>query len=255
MENEYIFLMFLSSLYAYKTEQADIALQQIRELLSKDILNNVVRFAILDLAVDILFFNGKIALFYKYYKELMVDSFSSLFPKASIKHQMQKIFLEMDKDNKTITYDSMNELRLYIIDNDYDYYNNLMLRINHYYKDYDEVIKYAKLINNKVYSSFIMAKLLLLLKDEHTYNEFNSIKEGISYSKHQNMYKIIIETIDNLFKHGDYYNCYTTMKSIIKNDHFMIGDFYTKGIIKEIYLNIAIVNGKYRDCVKQLLLK
>lgn len=94
IDNELNFYIFLTALYAFRTNQSLFAYRQIIFLCEQTFDNPIYKYAVYDLALDIFDFIGAKVQFLKYYDILNKDKYSTIYPKSALKHQAQKLLIE-----------------------------------------------------------------------------------------------------------------------------------------------------------------
>ncbi len=94
IDNELNFYIFLTALYAFRTNQSLFAYRQIIFLCEQTFDNPIYKYAVYDLALDIFEFIGAKVQFLKYYDILNNDKYSTIYPKSALKHQAQKLLIE-----------------------------------------------------------------------------------------------------------------------------------------------------------------
>lgn len=256
LDDELVFYLFLTALYAYKTYQGLFAFKQIVLLCEMELSFDttfIYKYAILDLALDIFTYCNSLNMFFKYYYELNNDYFLSAYSSTSLKHQAQLTYNTFSY-RRNDTSNNLYNIKLIVNDNyknDIDY----LIMMNYFrFEQYNDMFELAKTVNSGR-SLALMSVVLLIKNDSNLLYEFNELLNKYDFLPHERLYESICTFIIT-YRKGVYthttkgYESFTLIKDIVKRLSDSYYDSFFLNICVKLLLDVAHICGKYKEALK-----
>ncbi len=253
-KEELSLLVFINTLYLYKTNQTIAAVEQIRTLVKLDYEDELLKTAVLDLSVDIYYALGEETLFAKCLGKLEKSHYIELIMKRKIMHRLQgltfydikyveNIHDELSEINDLIDFTNPADAEAYcyyvgII------YNNL--------NDYNEALK---VINKVSCSDRLLALEAVTLIRKNDFNEMVDFLTKIKANPvkaYNALYGEVIEYVREKIEQYSYNRTFSYLKTILlprlaEEYHF----FYDSFAVAE-FAQTSYSLGKYKETVRFL---
>lgn len=252
VESELYFFLFLTALYAYRTNQALFAYRQIVFLCESTLINSIYKYAIFDLALDIFDYIGAKEQFLKYYNILINDKYSSVYPKSAMKHQAQKMLIEsyLIKEEEDLL---LNE----ILDKSSGRCREeIVWQI--FKKEYkkSEFVKCLEILNNHTPTPKLLAfEAILALRVNDTKYVFRleERKKQVLYRQYDESFELMVMVCLQIKRYNDYRSAFDLFKRLIKlqNEQTYCSFLLDEQLI--LFMEIALNCGKYKDALKTVL--
>lgn len=257
LNEELIFYLYLTAMYAYLTNQGVFAYKQIIVLCEMDYLDNEVKWAVYDLALDVLFRVNQKELFFKYYYELMNESFTFLYPECAKKHKsrLNYYFVSLKLEQTT------NRLfdTLVMID---EYYHNdiyeLILKNYFRYNLFKEIDELSLTLKE---NGFNLAILSLMCLRQRDYERIKHLEESLkvyTFTRYERSFEIICKYTVTLLNTKIYDRehvqlLYNLLKEAITSFISIYGDpFFLDELVNEL-LRLTRQTNRVKDIVKIIL--
>ncbi|MBQ4571206.1 MAG: hypothetical protein IJB21_05900 [Bacilli bacterium] len=252
IETELHFFLFLTALYAYRTNQSIFAYRQIIFLCESVLVNAMYRYAVYDLALDIFDFMGAKEQFLKYYSILINDKYSSLYPKSAMKHQAQKLLvdsyllkLEEDVLLKELYVKSSGRCREEIA---------WQILKKEYRKS--EFIKCLEMLNEYTPTPKLLAfeaLLILRISDSKYIYRIEERRKQVTYRTFDESFELMFLITLQIKRYEDYRSAYELFKKLIKlqNEQTYCAFLFDEQTI--MFIEIALNCGKNKDALKLVM--
>ena len=252
IETELHFFLFLTALYAYRTNQSIFAYRQIIFLCESVLVNAMYRYAVYDLALDIFDFMGAKEQFLKYYSILINDKYSSLYPKSAMKHQAQKLLVdsyllkpEEDVLLKELYVKSSGRCREEIA---------WQILKKEYRKS--EFIKCLEMLNEYTPTPKLLAfeaLLILRISDSKYIYRIEERRKQVTYRTFDESFELMFLITLQIKRYEDYRSAYELFKKLIKlqNEQTYCAFLFDEQTI--MFIEIALNCGKNKDALKLVM--
>ena len=251
LESELTFFLFLSALYAFRTNQFVFACKQIIVLCEMDTLIPTYRIAVYDLALDIFHHMGYHELFYKYYNLIHTDSYLSFYQKSVLKHQAQIVYIESIVNNESIEL-ILKEIKEQLIGKNKEEIDWLILKNMFKNCGTYEILNY--LIELEPTPRLIALESMLVLRCEEDYylKQLKQRRKSVSFKITDQMFELMYEACINIKLNNDYLSAYNNMKNILTIQNKTMHFKFMLDIQMILYIEIGLKCGKYKDCLKMV---
>ena len=252
MEDEFNFYVFLTALYAYRTNQALYAYRQIVFLCECTFTKAIYQYAVYDLALDIFNFIGAKEQFLKYYYLLNNDKYHTLYPKSALKHQAQKIVVESyikkeeeDLILEEILEESSGKCREEII---------WQILMKEYRKS--NFINCLDILNLEMPSPKLIAfeaMLCLRVNDVKYLYNLEERRKKVTFRLFDESFELMYLVCMQIKKYFDYKSAFDLFKKLLKlqNDQTYCAFLLDEQVI--LFLEIALNSGKYKEACKVVM--
>ena len=252
MEDEFNFYVFLTALYAYRTNQALYAYRQIVFLCECTFTKAIYQYAVYDLALDIFNFIGAKEQFLKYYYLLNNDKYHTLYPKSALKHQAQKIVVESYIKKKEedllleeILEESSGKCREEII---------WQILMKEYRKS--NFINCLDILNLEMPSPKLIAfeaMLCLRVNDVKYLYNLEERRKKVTFRLFDESFELMYLVCMQIKKYFDYKSAFDLFKKLLKlqNDQTYCAFLLDEQVI--LFLEIALNSGKYKEACKVVM--
>lgn len=251
---ELTMLGFLKVLQMVKCHELSLVENDIDQLLKTINENEIIYYAVKDLAVEYYFLTNQKMKFLESFEKLKTLKVSKLFVERETKHWLQKLVLEiMENENA-----EENILKEFALIKEIDSFGDINL-YNFYYAVYLVVLK-------KYEQAYLLLKTLR--KDQHVLALKAYVCDQLNVIAYTVEYLNEIEDIDNNTKtpYGDYIEymrlkfeqySYGHLLNFLKNrvleNQQRYANYFLEKIEKLEYYNIAFELGKYKEIAKKIL--
>ncbi|MBE6131623.1 MAG: hypothetical protein E7183_07865 [Erysipelotrichaceae bacterium] len=252
MDNELNFFLFLTALYAYRTNQAIFAYRQIVFLCETQLVNSIYKYAVFDLALDIFDNIGAKEQFLKYYSLLINDKYSAVYPKSAMKHQAQKLLIEsyLLKDEEDVLLDELyekssgrckEEIAWQILKKEYK--KNCFVKCLEFLQDYDPTPKLLAL----------EALLVLRVSDIKYAFRLEERRKKVIYRAYDESFELMYLIAIQIKRYEDYRSAYDLFKKLmnLQNEQTYCAFLFDEQTI--MFIEIALNCGKNKDALKLIM--
>lgn len=252
MDSELNFFLFLTALYAYRTNQSIFAYRQIVFLCEAQLVNSIYKYAVFDLALDIFDYIGAKEQFLKYYYILMNDKYSAVYPKSAMKHQAQKIMIEsyLIKDEEDVLLDELydssegrckEEIAWQILKKEYK--RNGFIKCLELLNDYEPTPKLLAL----------EALLVLRVSDIKYVFRLEERRKNVIYRSYDESFELMYLVTLQIKRYEDHRSAFDLFKKLIKlqNEQTYCAFLFDEQII--MFMEIALNCGKNKDALKTVM--
>lgn len=252
MDTELNFYIFLTALYAQRTNQAIYAYRQIVFLCECSFASAIYKYAVYDLALDVFENIGANEQFLKYYYLLNNDKYHTLYPKSALKHQAQKINIEsfLLKDEEDVLLDEMlegssgkckEEIVWQILKKEY--------RKSDFIKCLDII---GRLDATPKLLAF-EAMLVLRVNDIKYVYRLEERKKSVTYKVFDESFELMYLICMQIKKYFDYKGAFDMFKKMLKlqNDQTYCAFLLDEQVV--LFMEIALNCGKYKDAIKTIM--
>ncbi len=251
MDNELTFYLFLTALYTFRTNQVLFAYKQILILCEIPSLDIVYQYAIYDLALDVFEYLGIKELFYKYYQKINNDNYLTMFSNNALKHRAQMLYTIYSL-NSNETLNALSEIKINLFPKYQEEIDWLIIKNEYCFSKYERCLDYIH--NAKITPRTLAMEAIILLRNED--NDVNNViskYNKIIFTDHDYQYQMIYELFINIKMIHDHQKIYSIMKNLLYYFNEVSGEDFFFEIITNIFIELSLKFGKYKDCLKTLL--
>lgn len=248
--DELVLLSFLNVAYFYKTYDLENVSKNLNVILESSQSDEVVHFAVMDLALDYYFTIGHKATFAKMYQEFLSSSFSKAFKRVDLIHSLQNlVFLGCEGNNvekefallKNIT--EKDDMPVYNY-----YYAMYLIEAGNAEKAY--LILREEKATNKILS--LMAAATIKQYNVKQSLEFVQILRTFDF-KESSPYYDFLEYVRLKFERYDINQLHAFLKNEVLPRQSVYNNQYLKDIELVEYQKIAYDIGRYKELVRYYL--
>lgn len=252
LDSELNFFLFLTALYAYRTNQAIFAYRQIIFLCEAQLVNSIYKYAVFDLALDIFDNIGAKEQFLKYYSLLINDKYSAVYPKSAMKHQAQKLLVEsyLMKDEEDVLLNElfekssgrcMEEIAWQILKKEYK--KSGFIKCLELLQEYNPTPKLLAL----------EALLVLRVSDVKYVFRLEERRKNVLYRTYDESFELMYLIAIQIKRYEDYRSAYDLFKKLIKlqNEQTYCAFLFDEQTI--MFMEIALKCGKNKDALKLVM--
>ena len=251
IELELTFFLFLSALYAFRTNQFIFACKQIIVLCEIDTLAPTYRIAIFDLALDIFHHMGYHELYYKYYNLIHTYSYLSFYQKSALKHQAQMIYIESIANNEGIEL-ILTEIKNQFVGKNKEEIDWIILKNMFKNSSTYEILNYLVELEPTPRLIALESILVLRCEEDYYFKQLKQRRKSVSFKITDQIFELMYETCINIKINNDYLTAYNDVKKILtiqnKTSYFK----FLLDIQVILFIEIALKCGKYKDCLKMV---
>ena len=252
IETELHFFLFLTALYAYRTNQSIFAYRQIIFLCESVLINSIYRYAVYDLALDIFDFMGAKEQFLKYYSILINDKYISVYPKSAMKHQAQRLLV----DSYLLKAEEDVLLKeLYVKSNGRSREEIAWQILKKEYRK-SEFINCLELLNEYTPTPKLLAfeaLLILRINDPKYVYRIEERRKKVVYRTYDESFELMYLIALQIKRYEDYRSAYDLFKKLIKlqNEQTYCAFLFDEQTI--MFIEIALNCGKNKDALKLVM--
>lgn len=252
LDNELVFYLFLSTLYAYRTNQCIFAYRQVLVLCEMQTIDFNYRYAIYDLALDIFDYVGAKEMFYKYYQLINEDDYLTYYSKSALKHKAQMIFYNYSLKGDE-TYNMLMELKEVFEDNESEEIDWLILKNDYRFSNINRC--FELLYNKNPTPKLIAFESILVLASENQYRLSKLIdrRDGVLFEKTDQAYELMYNICILSKKEAHNIEVYNMMKELISIQFESDYDYFFFEIEKVLLMELAMKFSKYKECLKIIM--
>lgn len=252
LDSELNFFLFLTALYAYRTNQAIFAYRQIIFLCEAQLVNSIYKYAVFDLALDIFDNIGAKEQFLKYYSLLINDKYSAVYPKSAMKHQAQKLLMEsyLMKDEEDVLLNELfekssgrckEEIAWQILKKEYK--KSGFIKCLELLQEYNPTPKLLAL----------EALLVLRVSDVKYVFRLEERRKNVLYRTYDESFELMYLIAIQIKRYEDYRSAYDLFKKLMKlqNEQTYCAFLFDEQTI--MFMEIALKCGKNKDALKLVM--
>lgn len=252
MDSELNFFLFLTALYAYRTNQSIFAYRQIVFLCEAQLVNAIYKYAVFDLALDIFDYIGAKEQFLKYYYLLINDKYSAVYPKSAMKHQAQKLMIEsyLIKDEEDVLLDELyensngrcrEEVAWQILKKEYK--RNGFIKCLELLNEYEPTPKLLAL----------EALLVLRVNDVKYVFRLEERRKNVLYRSYDESFELMYLITLQIKRYDDHRSAFELFKKLMKlqNEQTYCSFLFDEQIV--MFMEIALGCGKHKDALKLVM--
>ena len=248
-DEEKTFYLFIETLIACKKGEYCRAHPKINELLNAKVTDDVLKMAIIDLALDYYFNTNKIGPFYNLFSEFRNLPLSIKYQQINIKHQLQALVNRYEDQDVELCFNihlgSAGENLA-----DYHYYFAYYLLKK---KEYQKV--YNHLIESKLTSKTLLLLAIAIDKLHNDSYKFDFLNHHLIKDKrYDERLKLQIEYYIMKLEKYDQGYLLNYLRRITNNRDFIFASGnLINDMLKEEYITLAYELGRYKEVVKTFL--
>lgn len=252
LDHELIFYLFLTSLYSYRTYQCNFAYRQILVLCEMTQIDELYKYAIYDLALDICDYLGAKEMFYKYYQEINNEEYLTYYSHSALKHKAQLVYLIYSLKSDE-TYDLLQEIKMNIDSKYWEEIDWIILRNEYRFSNFHRCFE---ILNNIDLTPRLIAfeALLVIMSEEHS--NFVTLKlhrEKIIFDEKESHYEMLYN-LCMLIKTSEYnVDAYALIKEIVLLQYQTTVEDFFFNIERILLMELAVKYAKYKECIKIIL--
>lgn len=212
---ELLFFVYLTALYFYRTNQFERAYQHIIVLCEIKYDDEIFKYAVYDLAVEVFYTHGVYALFYQYYHQITIGESSFLIAKRVLNHRMKALVLNAKYLN-TIVIDEMESIKTLLNLEDGEQAEKYYYYLCCCYYETDQFLKVIEYGANATSARInaLIASAINRIGDIKTAFKYLDTIKKFPYTIYESVYAKHVEYIRRKFEQYHY----THLMSLLKND-------------------------------------
>lgn len=251
---ELVFFTFLSTLFAYKCNNFEIAYKYVRILRGINYTDSILGVAITDLAMSIYASLDEEALVKDCFEEIQEKNIAKISLKRYTKHLIELYYINGIYDlNKAIENFSDIKENMFLDEELLEHYNYYFIKMylqNNHFNEGIEIIKKVKR-SSRIINLFDYC--LNVMHDMHEiYKNIDLLKEHC-FNKYESYYMFYNEFTLKRFENNDLNEAVNYLKKNLINEALAFKKSFVYQIINYTYLNALYELGKYKEAAKYSL--
>lgn len=251
---ELVFFTYLSTLFAFKCNNFEVAYKYIRILKGIECSDEIIQVAINDLAMTIYAQIDNEILVKECYNDLKDKSITKISFSRFTKHLMELYYIK-GKYNINQAIDDFKEIKnnTKLNDDELEHYNYYFLKMLLVNKHYDETIDLISKIKQSSRIIFLLDYCLNILNDIHkTYKFLETIKKH-NFNKYETFYMFYNEFTIKKAENTNQIELVNYLKKNLIMDAYSLKNSFIYQSINNTYLNYLYEIGKYKEATKYAL--